>query len=437
MTTAASGEEALGDPPREPPRGRRLRPDDARPRRDRPPARGARPARAARGRCSSPRTRRSSARSRRCGSAPSTSSRSRSSAIVSCCSSTGLRAPQPDERERPAARATGRSRGARAPGRRERAHRGAAAVPSPRSRPPTCRCWSPARAAPARRSSPSCSTAARRAAHAALVKISCAAIPETLLESELFGYERGAFSGAAATKRGRFELAARRHAVPRRDRRDAARRCRPSCCACCRTAWCSASAAREDIASTSASSRPPTPTSRPAHARRPLPRATCTTAQRHRDRASAAARAARGPARCWSRTSCACTRGLRATPARGRERRRARGAPPHTWPGNVRELENMVQRALVTAPGPRLEARRPARRLRGPPAGRRCRAARRPPHPAGTLAEVEDRLIKDTLSRCRGDKERAAKILGISARTLTRRAKRNRDEGGPQGAGTS
>ncbi len=42
---------------------------------------------------------------------------------------------------------------------------------------------------------------------APLVKISCAAIPETLLESELFGYERGAFSGAATTKRGRFELA--------------------------------------------------------------------------------------------------------------------------------------------------------------------------------------------------------------------------------------
>lgn len=39
------------------------------------------------------------------------------------------------------------------------------------------------------------------------VKISCAAIPETLLESELFGYERGAFTGAAATRPGRFELA--------------------------------------------------------------------------------------------------------------------------------------------------------------------------------------------------------------------------------------
>ena len=40
-----------------------------------------------------------------------------------------------------------------------------------------------------------------------LVKVSCAALPDTLLESELFGYEKGAFTGAGARKEGRFELA--------------------------------------------------------------------------------------------------------------------------------------------------------------------------------------------------------------------------------------
>ncbi len=40
-----------------------------------------------------------------------------------------------------------------------------------------------------------------------LVKISCAEIPETLLESELFGYEKGAFTGADKKKIGKFELA--------------------------------------------------------------------------------------------------------------------------------------------------------------------------------------------------------------------------------------
>jgi Nif-specific regulatory protein len=40
-----------------------------------------------------------------------------------------------------------------------------------------------------------------------LIKVNCAALPETLMESELFGYERGAFTGALARKKGRFELA--------------------------------------------------------------------------------------------------------------------------------------------------------------------------------------------------------------------------------------
>jgi len=39
------------------------------------------------------------------------------------------------------------------------------------------------------------------------IKVSCAALPHDLIESELFGYERGAFTGAQATKKGRFELA--------------------------------------------------------------------------------------------------------------------------------------------------------------------------------------------------------------------------------------
>jgi Nif-specific regulatory protein len=39
------------------------------------------------------------------------------------------------------------------------------------------------------------------------VKVSCAALPESLIESELFGYEKGAFTGADARKKGRFEMA--------------------------------------------------------------------------------------------------------------------------------------------------------------------------------------------------------------------------------------
>ena len=42
-----------------------------------------------------------------------------------------------------------------------------------------------------------------------MVKVNCSAIPDTLLESELFGYEKGAFTGAAASKKGLFETAHR------------------------------------------------------------------------------------------------------------------------------------------------------------------------------------------------------------------------------------
>ena len=43
--------------------------------------------------------------------------------------------------------------------------------------------------------------------HGPLIKVACASLPETLLESELFGHEKGSFTGALALRKGRFELA--------------------------------------------------------------------------------------------------------------------------------------------------------------------------------------------------------------------------------------
>ncbi len=90
----------------------------------------------------------------------------------------------------------------------------------------------------------------------------------------------------------------------------------------------------------------------------------------------------------------------------------------HDWPGNVRELENVVQRAVAMASGEEIgegEIGLLCRSARASGPGTVC-------FPVGTpLREVEERMILETVGRCGGNREAAARVLGISPRTIHRR----------------
>jgi DNA-binding NtrC family response regulator len=87
----------------------------------------------------------------------------------------------------------------------------------------------------------------------------------------------------------------------------------------------------------------------------------------------------------------------------------------HAWPGNVRELRNLVERLVILAPGRRIaKAELPAEYLAGPPA-----PPQGDPTPGGDSLESFERAhIRKVLGSVDGNKTRAAEILGISRHTL-------------------
>jgi two-component system response regulator HydG len=254
-----------------------------------------------------------------------------------------------------------------------------------------------------------------------LVKISCAAIPETLIESELFGYEKGAFSGAQQAKPGRFELAHRgtlfldeigEMATPMQakllrvlEERSVVRlggtRAIPVDVRVVAATNVDLARAmqegkfREDLYHRINVIEIPMP---PLRSRAgDLPLLVAHFLERHA--------------------------GLRAKPLEGIAPAALDRLAAHSWPGNVRELENVLQRALVVAPGPRLEAQ--DLRFANHVAPKSTQAPGVTIPRGSSIAQAEEILIADALERTGGDKEKAAKLLGISARTLYRRTSRD------------
>jgi two-component system NtrC family response regulator len=244
-----------------------------------------------------------------------------------------------------------------------------------------------------------------------LVRVNCAALPETLLESELFGHEKGAFTGAHAPRQGRFEAA--QHG----------------------------SLFLDEIGDL------------PLHlqvkllrvlqdreierlgSNRPIPVDVRLLAATHRD-LEAAVRAGRFRDDLYYRLNVVT---LTVPPLRDRRAdigplldhfltrfARDNGKTIHgltreardmllryDYPGNVRELENLVERAVVLT-------RDDVIGLGDlPPALRQAPAAREEPAtlPAAT-EELERRLIHDALAAAGGVQTRAADALGISERVL-------------------
>jgi two-component system response regulator FlrC len=121
----------------------------------------------------------------------------------------------------------------------------------------------------------------------------------------------------------------------------------------------------------------------------------------------------------------------------------------HRWPGNVRELENAMHRAVLLSTGAEIEEfaiRLPdGQPMSAAPDNQTARVASMAAEAASrtfvgqTVAAVEQQLIIDTLSHCFGNRTHAANILGISIRTLRNKLKEYSEAGvavpAPQGAG--
>jgi len=86
----------------------------------------------------------------------------------------------------------------------------------------------------------------------------------------------------------------------------------------------------------------------------------------------------------------------------------------HAWPGNVRELENAVERAVVMTAGPMVEATSLPAHVVPRPTG----AEQAPVIPGSTLDEIERHAILKTLEHTGGSTSRAAEVLGISVRKI-------------------
>jgi DNA-binding NtrC family response regulator len=256
-----------------------------------------------------------------------------------------------------------------------------------------------------------------------LLCVNCAALSATLLESELFGHERGAFAGADKTRRGRFELAdggtllldeISEVALPiqakllrvlqeRQFERVGGSLTQTSDVRVIATTnrdltdWVARRRFREDLffrVSVLPVTLPPL-----RDRRDDIPELVAYFLRRIAEREGAEAKKLTD--------------------------RAATVLHNYHWPGNVRELENICERAAVLNLEPLIDAP-----LVEPWLSTEVRAegVNRPMRPGYLMEDMERALIEQTLVRFNGHREKTAKCLGIGVRTLGMKLKKWREE---------
>ena len=270
------------------------------------------------------------------------------------------------------------------------------------------------------------------------IPVNCAAIPENLLESELFGHEKGAFTGAVGRRIGKFEESnggtLLLDEISEMDVRLQAKLLR---------------AIQERVIDRVGGAKPiPVDIRIIATSNRDLAAAVREGTFREdllyrlnvvnlrvpplRERPTDILELADHFAKKYAQAN-----GVTHRPVSAEARRQLLANP---WPGNVRELENTIHRAVLLSSGAEIEAEA----IRAPdgapvsatggftdPAAQAAQTAEAVARNlvGKTVAEVERELIIETLGHCLGNRTHAANILGISIRTLRNKLKLYTDEG--------
>jgi DNA-binding NtrC family response regulator len=246
------------------------------------------------------------------------------------------------------------------------------------------------------------------------VAINCAAIPETLLESEIFGHEKGAFTGAADRRQGCFELADRgtlfldeigemtpttqvkllRVLQEQKFRRVGGR-----------------TEQSVDVRVIAATNIDPLEAVQKGKLREDLYYRLNVFAMR-----LPPLRERKEDLPLLIQSFINEFNGRNQRSIAGIDQQAMRMLEQYAWPGNVRELRNVIERATIIAQGPLIEPKHlPPILVEEPPAAQQPQVALAP---GITVEEAERRLIMMTLEHTRDNKTRAAEILGISLKTL-------------------